>query len=235
MGAVPTVMITGASRGIGLEFARQYAADGWRVLATCRDPGRAEGLARLAAEAGGEIEVRALDVTRGEAVARLAAGWAGRAIDLLVNNAGIYGPRERADLGRVDYSAWAEVLDVNVMGALRVAEAFADHVAASDRRLIAVISSRMGSIAENETGGNYIYRSSKAALNAVVKSLALDLEPRGVVAVAFHPGWVRTDMGGPGAAIDAETSVAGMRRVIAGLGAADSGRFLDYEGAVVAW
>ncbi len=226
---MPTVLITGAGRGLGLEFAKQYADDGWTVHAACRDPEAAATLRGL----GDGVRLARLDVTSAEQVAELADDLRGEAIDLLLNNAGIYGPREYP-LGEIDYAAWAEVLRVNTLAPLRVAAAFAEHVATSGQKRMAFVSSRMGSIEQN-SGGAYIYRSSKAALNAAVKSLAIDLAPRGVTAVVIHPGWVRTDMGGPGAAIAPAESVAGMRRVFARLTPDDGGRFFGYDGSNLPW
>ncbi len=226
---MPSVLITGANRGIGLAMARAYAADGWRVLATCRDPDGARELQTLA----GDVALHRLDVTEQDQIAALAA-YATSPIDILINNAGMYGPRHPA-LGDLDAAAWAEVLRVNTIAPIKVAEAFAAHVADSEHKTMAFLSSRMGSIGENTSGGTMIYRSSKAALNAVVKSLAIDLAPRGVKAIVLHPGWVKTDMGGAGASITPEDSVAGLRRVIDGVAADMSGRFWSYDDAEIAW
>ncbi len=224
-----TVLITGAGRGLGLEFARQYAAEGWRVFATCRDPDAASALAAVE----GDVRLCRMDVTSGREVADAARALAGEPIDLLLNNAGIIGQRA-VSFGGIDYEAWAEVLAVNTLAPIRVAEAFVDQVAASDWKRMAFITSRMGSIAGS--GGGYTpYRSSKAALNAAVVSLVDDLTPRGITAVVIHPGWVKTDMGGPGAALTPAESVTAMRRVFQGLTAADSGRFLDHDGTSVPW
>ncbi len=221
---MPTVLITGASRGIGGEFARQYAADGWRVIATCRDPGQYDG----------EGEVHALDVTDGASVAALGQAMAGEAIDLLINNAGIYGPRS-LPFDALDYDAWGEVLRTNLMGPMRVAAALAGPVMASQQKKMVFISSKVGSIADNTSGGSYIYRSSKTALNMAVKSLSLDLSGKGVITLLLHPGWVQTDMGGTSAPIDTVTSVTGMRATIEGAGAAGSGRFFNYDGSELPW
>ena len=221
---MPTVLITGASRGIGREFARQYEAGGWRVIATCRDPSKYDL----------EGEVYPLDVTDPASIAALHGELNGEGIDLLINNAGIYGPRG-AILGAIDYGAWEDVLRTNVLGPARVAEAFADMVAQSDFKKMVFISSKMGSIGENTSGGGYIYRSSKTALNMVVSSLSVDLSGRGIICLLFHPGWVRTDMGGASATIDAAASVAGMRGVIDRATAADSGRFFSYDGKQLPW
>ncbi|MCK5274623.1 MAG: SDR family oxidoreductase [Alphaproteobacteria bacterium] len=221
---MPTVLITGASRGIGREFARQYEAGGWRVIATCRDPSKYDL----------EGEVYRLDVTDPDSVAALHRELKGEAIDLLINNAGIYGPRG-LEFGSLDYDSWEEVLRTNVLGPMRVAEAIIDQVAASEKKKMVFISSKVGSIADNSSGGSYIYRSSKTALNMAVKSLSLDLSGKEVICLMLHPGWVQTDMGGASALIDAATSVAGMRAVIDRAGAADSGRFFNYDGNELPW
>ncbi len=221
---MPTVLITGANRGLGLEFTRQYAADGWKVIATCRNP---IGLGELATVPG-EIEVHGLEVTDHAQIERLATELADTKIDLLINNAGVYGPLD-AD---PDHDAWSQVMRVNAMAPLKIAQAFAPQVAGG---MIATVTSKMGSIAENSSGGTYIYRSSKAALNAVMVSLSHDLRADGIIVAVLHPGWVRTDMGGANGLIDAPESVAGMRRVLAGLSASDSGGFFNYDGSRVPW
>ena len=227
---MPTVLITGANRGLGLEFARQYAADGWSVIATCRDPVNPGELATIA----GDIEVHSLDVTDGRAVERLADNLKGRAIDVLVHNAGVMGPRRLA-LDALDYDAWAEVMRVNMMAPVRVCACFADHVAGSDMKKIAVLSSKMGSIDDNTSGGSYIYRTSKAGLNAAMKSVAHDLGGKGIAVAILHPGWVRTDMGGPNGLIDPPESITGMRRVIENLTLETSGGFFNYDGRPIPW
>jgi len=231
---VNTVLVTGANRGLGLEFVRQYAADGWRVVAACRDPGAAGELNRLAAESGGRISVIALDVSDPASVRAAAQSLAGASIDLLINNAGVGSPRGQK-LGALDYAAWARVLDVNTLGPMRVTEAFIDHLAAGGGKKVVTITSGMGSIADNGSGGSYAYRSSKAAVNMVVKSLSLDLAPRGITCIVMNPGWVRTDMGGPGGKISPEESIAAMRKVIAKLTPTDSGKFFNYDGGQYPW
>jgi NAD(P)-dependent dehydrogenase (short-subunit alcohol dehydrogenase family) len=226
-----TVLITGANRGLGLQFAKQYADDGWRVHAACRNPDAAEALNEAAA--GGAMTLHRLDVGDGDQVGALAAALAGEAIDVLLNNAGVIG--DRSAFGATDYTVWQATLRTNTLAPMRMAEAFADHVAASGRKQMVFVSSRMGSIGDNGEGGSYVYRSSKAALNAVIKSLSIDLAARGVTAVAFHPGWVSTDMGGASAPIGPAESVGGMRRVIERLTPADNGRFLDYDGSEIPW
>ncbi|MGF1641318.1 MAG: SDR family oxidoreductase [Rhodospirillales bacterium] len=227
---MPTCLITGASRGLGLEFTKQYAAEGWKVIATCRRPDVAADLGALQ----GEIEIHPLDVTDFARIEALGKKLAPVAIDLLINNAGIYGPRV-VPYNAVDYAAWAEVMRVNTMAPLKLSAVFSEHVAKSRLKRIVAVSSAMGSIADNTSGGAYVYRSSKAALNAVTKSLAVDLRSKQIVVVAVHPGWVRTSMGGPGAKIDPFESVAGLREVIGGLTLEDSGRFIGYDGTPLPW
>lgn len=230
---MPSVLITGANRGIGLEFARSFAADGWRVHACCRRPDKAEDLKALCKAAEPPGALHRLDVTNGLKVASLARELAEEPIDILINNAGVYGPR--TGFGETDYEEWVPVFKANAMAPLRMAERFVEHVARSGRRLIVNVSSRMGSIGENTSGGAYIYRSSKAALNMVSKSMAVDLAPRGITVVVFHPGWVKTDMGGPQAAITPAESVEGMRFVIDRLTTKDNGKFYAFDGREIPW
>lgn len=225
-----TVLLTGANRGLGLEFARQYAARGWRVIATCRRPAEARDLAGL----GGEVEIHPLDVDDFDAIESLAAELEGTAVDLLLNNAGVLGPVP-ASLGRIDYAGWQATLATNALAPLRMAECFRPHVARSGRKLIVSLSSRMGSIGENASGGDYIYRSSKAALNMVMKSLSLDLRSQGITVAVLHPGWAQTDMGGPSASVGVAESVSGMARVIDGLGLAQTGSFHNYDASSIDW
>lgn len=232
---MPSILITGANRGIGLAFAKQYAAAGWRVHAACRTPADADTLNAVAATTGGQVTVHTLDVGDGGSVAALAAELDGVALDVLLNNAGIYLGKSRG-FGATDYDEWSETLRINTLAPLRMVEAFIGPIASSERKQIIFISSKMGSMADNNAdGGAYLYRSSKAALNAVMRSLAVDLAERGVTVVAFHPGWVSSDMGGHEAPVTPAASAHGMREVIEGLTTTDSGRFLDYEGKEVPW
>jgi len=224
-----TVMITGANRGLGLEFARQYTADGWHVIATCRRPDDAAELNDLK-----NCEVQALDVTDFAAVTALAKQLSGTKIDVLINNAGVYGPKGDS-LNSINFDAWPDVMKTNVMAPLHLSESFAPHVAASDFKCIATLSSKMGSMTDNSSGGSYIYRSSKAALNAVMKSLSHDLDELAINVIILHPGWVRTDMGGPNGLIDAPESVSGLRQVIANASPKNSGGFFNYDGTPIDW
>jgi len=222
-----TILITGANRGIGLELTRSFAEDGWRVHACCRDP---EGATELR-EIEGAV-VHRLDVTDGAMVAGLARELDGEAIDILFNNAGVYGPR--SGFGETDHDAWVPVFSVNVFAPQRLAESFVEHVARGERKLILNMSSIMGSVAE-AGGGSVIYRASKAAVNMITKTLSVDLAGQGITVVAFHPGWVQTDMGGPHASVDVQESVRGLRKVIADLTAKDTGGFFAYDGRKLPW
>ncbi|CAA7622502.1 Dehydrogenase with different specificities [Candidatus Terasakiella magnetica] len=222
---MPTILITGAGRGLGLEFARQYAADGWRVLATIRDPLKGKAVS----DAGAEVYV--CDVADAGSLARLRASLGGMKLDVLLNNAGIYG--EPQGFGAVAEDEFLKVMRVDALAPLKVAEAFADLM--TGPKIIAAVSSMMGSIADNTTGGSYGYRAAKAALNMVLKCMAVDLAAQGIVTIALSPGWVRTDMGGADAPLDAPTSVAGMRKVLAGVSAQDSGSFIHYDGSHLGW
>jgi NAD(P)-dependent dehydrogenase (short-subunit alcohol dehydrogenase family) len=231
---MPSVLVTGANRGLGLEFVRQYAAGGWRVFACARQPVEAAALREVAAPAGRRVSLHRLEVADHAQIAALAQELKDESIDLLLNNAGVYGPNKMF-LGQVDYKTWAEVLAINTMSPLRMAECFVENVARSERKIIASISSTMGSIARNVEGRHYLYRSSKAALNMVMKSLSIDLRARGVIAVALCPGWVQTDMGGANATLTPEQSISGLRRVLANITREDSGKFLSYDGSEIPW
>ena len=226
---MPTALITGCNRGIGLEFVRQYAADGWRVFATCRNPRGARELAAIS----GDVKIHGLDVVDDRQVKALAKSLATEPIDLLINNAGVGGPD--AEFGKTSANDWLEVLRVNTIAPLHVAEQFIGNLEAGRHKLIVNISSRMGSIADNSSGGSYIYRTRKAAHNMVAQRMAQDLKTRRLIVVVFHPGWVKTDMGGPQALILPKASVAGMRAKIAALTPADSGKFFNYDGQPLPW
>ena len=230
-----TLLITGASRGIGLEFCKQYAADGWRVHACCRDPGKADVLNQLAARYPNLLKLHALDVTNHAQIEQLARTLSDEAIDLLINDAGIYPASDKHGFGHTDYAEWMTAFNINTMAPLKMVESFVNQIARSELKLIVTITSQMGSMDDNSSGGSYLYRSSKAAANMVVKSLAVDLKEQGIISVAFNPGWVKTDMGGPNAMIPVEQSVADMRKVIEGLTLADTGKFIGNDGLVIPW
>lgn len=230
-----TTLITGANRGVGLEFTRQYAADGWQVLACSRHPEKSDALNKLAAQYPERVRIHPLDVADHAQIEKLARELADASIDLLINNAGVYPDSDKEGFGHADYAEWEEAFRVNSMAPLKMVESFAAQVSRSKLKTIVTISSMMGSIADNGSGGSYLYRSSKAAANMVMESLAIDLKQRGIAAVILHPGWVKTDMGGPNALITAEQSVSGMRQAIGNLTLSDSGKFLDYNRREIPW
>lgn len=227
---MPTVLITGANRGLGLEFAKQYAADGWTVIATCRNP---IGVGELA-EIEGDIAVYGLDVNNPPSLERFVTDLDGRAIDVLINNAGVYGPK---GITAKDVTAedWMPVMQTNMMAPLFMARALLENVAKGDRKLIVNISSVMASIEKGSAGSEYIYRSSKAALNMVMACYAQEITDTGVAVVMFHPGWVQTDMGGPSASLTPTQSITALRSSIEKLSFEDTGKFMNYDGTPMPW
>lgn len=232
---MPTILITGANRGIGLELTRQYAADGWTVHACCRSPENARDLNKLAGRSKGAIQMHLLDVTNGMQRESLAAQLQGESIDLLLNNAGISGGWHGQSFGHSDTKTWEQAFLINTIAPMQIMETFIDNVAVSERRLIVNMSSKMGSMADNGSGGSYVYRSSKAALNAITVSAARDLTHKGITVIAQHPGWVRTDMGGPNGELSVEEAAATLRHNFNALTLVDSGRFIDIDGADIPW
>lgn len=230
---MPSVLVTGANRGIGLEFVKQYAGEGWRVFAVCRDPAKAMELNDLAKASGVKVTVHEAEVTDPKAVARLAAELKGQPIDLLLNNAGV-AVRDAMSFGDSNADSWLKAFNVNCIAPTKVAEAFLPNLLAGEKRIVAMMSSRLGSHTYN-TGSWLAYRATKAALNSVVRTMAAELQPKGVLTVALHPGHVATDMGGASAPVQPADSVAGLRKVIAGLTPKTSGSFYDYTGAELAW
>lgn len=229
-----TYFITGCNRGLGLEFVQQLLARGQRVIATCRDIATATDLTALTLKHSGQLSLVEMDVSDEASMREAVALLNDEAIDVFINNAGVYGPRD-ANFGNVDGPAMAEVLYTNAVAPVLLTQLLIDNVRKGSGKKLVYVSSKMGSIADNGRGGSYIYRSSKTALNSVVKSLALDLAPEGIAVATLHPGWVRTDMGGPNGLIDAPESVSGMLNVIDGLSVANTGQFFNYDGATIAW
>lgn len=228
-----TVLVTGANRGLGLEFARQYAADGAEVIACCRDPGSATALQALAAGSGGRVRVMKLDVASEADIAALKTALAGQPIDILINNAGISGPRRQSS-DDIDLDGWLEAFRVNAIAPVALSQALHANLKAGADKKVAAITSQLGSTANNG-GQRYAYRSSKAALNNAMRGLSRDWAGDGIAVGIFHPGWVKTDMGGQGAPLTPEASVAGLRARIAELGRATSGEYLDYAGHALPW
>ncbi len=223
----PTVVITGANRGLGLEFARQFTAAGFEVIGTARRPDAAQDLRALG------VRIEQLDVTDAQSVKKFAAAIGDHPVDILVNNAGI-GSRVRS-IEDMDAERVRLIFEVNCLGPMRVTQAMLPRLRAGDRKLIVNITSMLGSIERNTRGGGYGYRESKAALNMFTRSLAAELEPDGFTCIVMNPGWVRTDMGGPNARLSPAESIGAMITVFDGLTPADTGAFFSYGGERVPW
>ena len=225
------VLITGANRGLGLEFTQQYAADGWNVLACCRHPQSALDLQALAA-AHSNVKIHTLDVADFAQIDALALQLKDESIDVLINNAGVY---PASSFGDTNYDDWVAAFKVNSMAPLKIAEAFVQHITRGQIKKIATLTSKMGSLDDNTSGESYSYRSSKTAVNMVMKSLSIDLKPYGISVVMLHPGWVQTDMGGSNALINAQTSVSGLCKVIESLSLNTTGQFIAFDGKAIPW
>ena len=230
-----SVLITGSNRGLGLEWVRQYAGQGWRVFATCRFPEQADELQALV-ERSEQVTLHRLDVTQGDQLSALRKELNNETIDVLINNAGVYHEQWGQDpLGRINYDDWQHTLEVNTLGPMRVSEALIEHVARSGKKLIVSITSHMGSIADITSANDYAYRSSKVALNAAMKGLSIEVRERGVGVLLLHPGWVRTRMGGDSAPLSTQQSVTAMRQLVDRFTFAQSGEFLRYDGIAMPW
>lgn len=227
---MPTALVTGANRGIGLELVRAYAADGYRVHACCRAPGGATELDAVA----GDVTVHALDVTDHGAVDALAASI-GEPVDVLIANAGVYGPKSEAQgFGSLDYGALRSTIETNTIGAIKTCEAFLPHVARSEGKKMVAITSQMGSIGD-ASGGSIAYRASKTALNMAMAVAAHDVKDQGVAVGLIHPGWVRTDMGGPNGKVTPADSAAGIKAQVGKLRPSDKAPFVTYDGRALPW
>lgn len=226
-----TLLITGANRGIGLEYVKQYAKQGYQVLATVRSMPDAIELTTLAQQFK-NIQIYALNVADVDAIYALASQLSSLTIDILISNAGIYPESQLQD---TNPKHWLHAFQINTLPTYYLAEAFLPQLQRSTQAKLIAMTSKMGSLSDNSSGGEYIYRSTKTALNMVVKSLAIDLRASGVTVASLHPGWVRTDMGGPRGLIDVQTSVAGLCQVIETLDLAHSGCFFAYDGSEIPW
>ncbi len=224
-------MITGANRGIGLGLVEQYLAQGWVVHATVRAVDPMGALEQLAAKHT-DLAIHVLDVTNYKQMESLALQLP--VLDLLINNAGYYGPKGYG-FGNTDVDEWRKVFEINTIAPLKLVESLYPLLSKSKTKKIACLSSKVGSMTENTSGGGYIYRSSKAALNSVVKSLSNDLRGEGFTVLALHPGWVQTEMGGPNAILSVPDSAKGLFNVIESVTLSDSGRFLNYDGTMISW
>jgi NAD(P)-dependent dehydrogenase (short-subunit alcohol dehydrogenase family) len=237
---MPTILITGANRGLGLEFTRQYAADGWHVIACCRQPADADELNALAAE-NAEIVVEQLDVNDFSAIDVLAEKYSAKAIDVLLNNAGIIGPIpiaeniERQRFGSMEYDVWADVIRTNTFAPLKMAEAFLENVAVSEQKKIVNISSTVGSISEMTIPG-VAYASSKSALNRAMTIVASQVKERGVIVAMYCPGYVKTRMDAFGyAMVEIPESIAALRPMIAALTIEQTGSYTGHDGRTIGW
>jgi NAD(P)-dependent dehydrogenase (short-subunit alcohol dehydrogenase family) len=228
------ILITGANRGIGLEMVKYSMEQGWRVFACCRNPHNADRLFNIAKLSNGQISVHIADMQELSTLQALSYELRNDPIDMLINNAGIYGS-DKNKFGSVDVDSWLQTFQVNSIAPLKMVEAFAEQLHMGKRKLVACMSSKMASMADNGYGNSYIYRSSKAALNAVVKSLSIDLKQQGIISVALHPGWVKTEMGGPDAEITTAECVEQLFAQLASLTIKDSGRFIDIDGSDIPW
>jgi NAD(P)-dependent dehydrogenase (short-subunit alcohol dehydrogenase family) len=234
-----TVLITGANRGLGIEFVKQYAAENWTVLATARDPEKARELKQIASRHR-TVSTHTLDIADDESIEELVDKLDGKAIDLVIHNSGIY-PQKGQKFGEIDYDGWRDALETNLFGPMRLTEALVQNIAASERKQIAAISSSMASLraiqggSVAQAGVAYQYRTSKTALNMAMAVLATELAPRGISVVMIDPGWVKTDMGGPNAQLTPEQSISGIRKVLAGDPMEISGKFIGYDGVMRPW
>lgn len=228
------ILITGSNRGIGLEFVKQYAHQGHHILACCRTPDEAKELNQLHEQFPNHIQIHTLDVGNFEQIETLAEELYSTAIDVLISNAGIYLGQGQSP-GNINYQDWQEIFQINTMASMKLTECFLPHLQNGNEKKIAFLTSKMGSMSDNTSGGSYLYRSSKAALNAVIRSLSFDLKALGISTVALHPGWVQTSMGGPNAWITAKESVAGMKKIIDGMTVEQSGGFIAYDGKLIDW
>ena len=228
------ILVTGANKGIGLQLVKSAIYRRWRVFATCRNPMQADQLNEVAMMSGGLASVHHLDVSDLAQIQALTYELRNESIDILYNNAGVYGSMQHA-FGQVDHNDWRKTFEINTIAPMMMAENFVDHVERSTHKTMAFMSSKMGSMDDNTSGGCYIYRSSKAALNAVVKSLSIDLQPRGIKCLITHPGWVKTDMGGPYAEISPRDSVNELLRIVSKATIHDTGKFFDIDGSIIPW
>jgi len=230
---MPTVLITGANRGLGLEFVRQYTSKGWQVMAACRSPEQALQLQALAAQHANITPLK-LDVSKESEINALASELNGQAIDHLILNAGVLGD-DCATLGDMTQAKWLQVLTINSVAPALLIQALQSNVAASQHKTIVGISTRVASLSDNSSGNMYSYRASKAALNQILVSAAQNLREQEIKTLAIHPGWVQTDMGGKDATFTAKQSVAGIIQVADNMTLADSGSFRVFDGSSIDW
>ena len=227
------ILITGANRGLGLGFVKKYIEKNVHIMCTTRDISGSKELLAYKEKYPDNIEIFELDLLKDNAAVTLANFTKDKPIDILVNNAGVGSSNQHFQA--VSSNPWLEVLKVNLIAPLMITQAVIENVKKSSAKKIYFLSSQLGSIADNKSGGMYIYRSSKTGLNQVVKSLSIDLKAYGITVVSLHPGWVKTDMGGPNAPVSIDESVEGMIRVIGTTDIKETGKFLNYDGRELPW
>ena len=228
-----TILVTGANRGLGNEFVEQYLNEGNDVIATYRNENSSMDLIEMGDERS-NLKLLQLDVSSNKSLNSFAENLGDSPIDIFINNAGVYGPRN-SSFGNVDEENWIPAIKVNAIAPLLLTQLIIKNIRSGAEKKLIYITSKMGSIDDNKGGGAYVYRSSKTALNAVVKSLSVDLENEGIVVALIHPGWVKTDMGGPNALIERDTSIRGMTEVISNLDITSTGNFYNYDGSIIPW
>lgn len=238
---MPSILISGANKGLGLGLTEHYAKKGWKIYACCRDLDAAPDLATLMEQTDGRVQTHIVDMLELGSITRLASQLKSIPIDILVNVAGYYGkhivsePGGLQEFGSSDFDEWEKTYRVNCIAPMKMAESLIENILLGEHKKIISISSIIGSIGGNDVGKMYPYRASKAGLNAVMKSMAIDLASEKITAIALHPGWVKTDMGGPTADIDVSESIKGMANVIGSLSLNDSGKFYAYDGSELPW
>ena len=228
-----SILITGTNRGIGLEFVKHYLKNNEKVIATCRNRNSAKDLLELE-NTTSNLSLLELDVSKPNSIDEFTSKIANQPIDTFINNAGVFGPRN-IEFGNFNAKEWLDVFNINTIAPLLITQKILKNLRLGKNKKLAFISSKVGSIEDNTGGGMYIYRTSKTALNQVIKSLSIDLKEENFIAVALHPGWVQTDMGGPNALIDTKTSVKGMAEVIDNLAPKNSGKFYNYDRSQIPW
>ena len=238
-----SVLITGANRGLGLEFTRQYLNDGWEVHAFCRQPDKAAELGEIVTHKNGKLHLRQMDIDNENEIEAAANELKNQPLDLLINNAGIadgygrgvYEMKEDPNIQNYDFEFWEEMMRINTLAPAKVVSAFLGNIRAGKQKKIANLSAGLGSITNLAWAGKYGYCASKAGLNMVSKGLSEWLKSEQIIVISLSPGWTKTDMGWPKATNSVEQSVSGMRRVITGLNLADSGRFWNFDGEELPW
>ena len=236
---MPTVLVTGANRGLGYEHVKQYAQKGWKVIACARNPEKATELENLKDKYDDNFIIEQLDVTNHEDIDKLSRKFKNTPIDVLINNAGTAGPlgvpgaMDYQKIDSMDYEIWRDILEVNLISPFKVATAFHDHIAQSEKKLLIMMSSDLGSIEQNTFGGFYSYRASKAALNIMSKGMSVDWKDLTVIALA--PGWCKTFLGGEEAEVFPDESVKNQQEMFEKIISNNSGMFLDRFGKEVPW